>query len=324
MCSGYAAEIELHGPREDTSGKQYQVRISGRILPGDAKKLSAFLTSNRVTMSILNSPGGDVFEAIRMGEIIGLMRIQTMVEARGSCASACFFIWIHGFLRLAAPPEYSNRIGRLGLHRPFLLNSENSTASLAAQTNLMRYAAAYLQTKFIPGRLIDFMMNRPSNDIYWLTYEDIDELGEVPPDLEELYISKCKFDRKLVLQRAKAKREDGPLFEKLDAEFVRVEDCRSELNHQSRREWQAKLLSGWLPPNPFQPQTKQEKFKPDTAEARKVSQAHPDWEKLVTTGAFKRWKSAQPIGIQELGESEKASDAIRMLDLYKRDLKDGK
>ena len=54
-----------------------------------------------------------------------------------------------------------------------------------------------LEANLIPRRLIDEMMSRPSNDIYWLSNDDLYELSKSPPALEQLYLSKCGVDTRL-------------------------------------------------------------------------------------------------------------------------------
>jgi len=46
----------------------------------------------------------------------------------------------------------------------------------------MRAVRDRLENELIPRRLIDIMMSRPSNDIYWLTADDLLELGDYAPE----------------------------------------------------------------------------------------------------------------------------------------------
>ena len=50
---------------------------------------------------------------------------------------------------------------------------------------------AYLVKAGVGHSLIDKMMSHASNDIYWLSAEDIRTLGNFSPGLEEQLISKC-------------------------------------------------------------------------------------------------------------------------------------
>lgn len=50
-----------------------------------------------------------------------------------------------------------------------------------------------------------------------------------------------------------------------------------------------------------------------------VFRAHPGWLDLIQTPGFLNWKHSQTVAVQALAGSAKTSDAILMLDLYKRD-----
>jgi Skp family chaperone for outer membrane proteins len=50
-----------------------------------------------------------------------------------------------------------------------------------------------------------------------------------------------------------------------------------------------------------------------------VEEKHPGWGKAVNTQNFKNWLSRQPESLKRLSGSDKAEDAITLLDLYKRD-----
>jgi S1-C subfamily serine protease len=50
-----------------------------------------------------------------------------------------------------------------------------------------------------------------------------------------------------------------------------------------------------------------------------VDQAHPGWRVLVKTQDFGTWYRDQPADVQRLSSSHRASDAVLMLTLYKRD-----
>jgi hypothetical protein len=54
-------------------------------------------------------------------------------------------------------------------------------------------------------------------------------------------------------------------------------------------------------------------------EKAKVEQAHPHWEQTVRSPRFSQWRNTQPASVKALANSDKAEDAVLMLDLYKRD-----
>lgn len=56
------------------------------------------------------------------------------------------------------------------------------------------------------------------------------------------------------------------------------------------------------------------------AEEAKVELAHPGWIDLVRTNQFSTWVKSQPASVRRLTQSDRAEDAILVLDLYKRDV----
>jgi len=54
-----------------------------------------------------------------------------------------------------------------------------------------------------------------------------------------------------------------------------------------------------------------------SAEATRVDAAHPGWQQIVRTQDFKDWLTLQQPPIQRLTASQRADDAILLLDLYK-------
>jgi len=52
-------------------------------------------------------------------------------------------------------------------------------------------------------------------------------------------------------------------------------------------------------------------------EFTRVDSSHPDWEDTVKTPDFKAWLTTQPTDVQALAASDKARDAIKLLDAFK-------
>ena len=128
---------------------------------------------------------------------------------------------------------------QIGLHRPYMKIMDNDDKSLSNQSKLMQNVDAYLVTKGVPRRLIDLMMSRASNDVYWMTNEDYGEIGESPLDLEELYISKCNDNRKkLYAQINVAKSNNNKNLVNLLYEYVgKINGCIDRLNEDARRRY---------------------------------------------------------------------------------------
>lgn len=59
----------------------------------------------------------------------------------------------------------------------------------------MRRVRTYLKDKGVPQSLVDEMMSRPSNDVYWLTEKDLEMIGSYSPGVEEVLIKRCGYRR---------------------------------------------------------------------------------------------------------------------------------
>ena len=194
---------------------QFKVLVAGEIMQGDSAKLEQMLDSVKFARAvILDSPGGSVAAAIALAEEVKRRKLETEVIPGGICASSCFLIFISGSPRRASGselmgdrtaqieklrlsqggrPDFPFRpAGFVGIHRPYFRAESGSTN---AQSHLMRALTSYLEENMLSRRLIDLMMSRPSNDIYWLSEADLIEMGPYGPDAEELLIRKCDYDR---------------------------------------------------------------------------------------------------------------------------------
>jgi hypothetical protein len=229
----------------------YVLSITGTIQSGDAERLArTFARVTRIKEIRLASRGGDVVEAVLMGEVIRAMRLHTVVATNETCASACFFLWLNGSRRLA-----NHGLGRLGLHSPFLQNPSNTEGSRTAQANLANAVTGYLEDRRVPRKFIDLMMSRPSSQFYWLSGADLLEIGTTPPELEELYLAQChgSVGGLTARRRAAQRAHDAGTMKEIDARMSGLVQCRSRLDDEVRAATVQELRNGWRPPPPFQP-----------------------------------------------------------------------
>lgn len=246
-----AADIALTTTKRGTPA----LSLQGEIVTGDYQKLkSMYLKLELGTILYLDSPGGDLSEAMRMGQLIRLLQVQTTVEKDKVCASACFFIYLGGAGRSAAgaisgqPIPLGLSAGYLGLHRPFLAAPSGASESLERQSTAMKRVRVYLEGFLVSNRLIDLMMSRPSNDIYWLSDDDLEELGDYPPELEELYISRCGYNRK-IFKMIYASKSSGNLEQtkNLQNSLKQTNICIAQFQQNAFELGMTKLRSGWRP-----------------------------------------------------------------------------
>src|SRR5437879_3563961 len=95
------------------------ILISGEITRADADRIKSLMPLLKnaegkalTPVVLLDSTGGDVLEAIRIGAFLREEQAWTVVEKDASCASACVLILAAGVHR----DVYGG--ARLGLHRP--------------------------------------------------------------------------------------------------------------------------------------------------------------------------------------------------------------
>lgn len=310
--------------RTELRNNIYQINIEGTIQRGDADNFIRLIFSSKPGSVFrrvgLNSNGGDVDEAIKLASLVEQLRLRTKVNPGGVCASACFFIWVVGEPHNATSQISSQYLGRVGLHRPYLKNPKNDPKSLETQGVLQKQIANFLSEKLIPNRLIDLMMTRPSNDIYWLTKQDLDELGEYSAPVEELYINKCQYNRKhdymlAELDLQNRHEEFARLKRKVDAS----DDCLGEISFERGLEGLKSFVAkyGKL----YATEQKNNLPNSEDDESALVDRVHPNWMSIVKTQKFRNWYDSQSLDIQKLSQSPKAVDAIKMLDKFKADTK---
>ena len=188
---------------------------------------------------------------MRIAELVKNMHIDVKVAKGGYCVSACFFVFLEGNFRTSSsanddgslPPQAKREKirGFVGIHRPYLKSPSSDLSSTKKQEEMMRKVRGYLASKAVPQHLIDEMMARPSNDIYWLKERDSELIGELNAGDEEALIARCGFKR--IAVRINENWSD-------DREN-RLSECESdywiEQYHPLQHEFMAKLRTGWRP-----------------------------------------------------------------------------
>jgi hypothetical protein len=153
----------------------------------------------RITIC-LNSKGGNIAEAMKIGKVVRDMLLSTetgfCVDSRNKpdnkCMSACFFIWVAGVDRNAIFVEPRNP---LGIHRLYF-DSEyykglSSDKAEIEYKKVKNEAKKYLEEMGVPDYYFDKMLNIPSNEVYILAKEEVDNLKGRIPYYEQYLFSKC-------------------------------------------------------------------------------------------------------------------------------------
>lgn len=223
------------------------ILLTGKIVQGDLNKIIKIIQNNDVIGVVLDSKGGDLEEAIKIAQVVKELNLAVIVEKDATCGSACFFIFIAGNNRLAAGIEMKGTNidgGFIAIHRPYLANPNSSKESINKQTNIMRKVSTYLDNEMIPRKFIDMMMSRSSVDAYWLTTDDLNELGNYPASIEELYIAKCNYRMETLIQLNTAMKKGD---EDAKAKFKEIGNCIADINIETYNEGKRKIIKGWKP-----------------------------------------------------------------------------
>jgi hypothetical protein len=223
-------------PFGDGQVKKAAVLLKGEILPGDLERLIQFAVHNAIDLAneyfILSSPGGDVSEALKIGELVKSLYVTVWVGPdTGQCASACFIIFASAVNRYALT-------GLVGIHRPYvdrtrlrLLSPKNVEA---LENKALLDAENYLHQLRVPSYLVDKMFQHASSEIYWLSNEDlVSELGTRPAWYEEFLIARCGFDKE---GEQRYMRDPAAFGDVLRNMLIPVEQCGERLTRSEALE----------------------------------------------------------------------------------------
>ena len=210
-----AATFEARCDDEARATGGCSILMTGKIEKGDRDRLLRVLRtplkdSHFFRTLLLNSPGGEVQEALLLSDIVVRAALDTSTYSlsvpefkplSAICVSACFLVWVAGAERNQASFAFAVKRGQhgIGLHRPFFAADQYAQldANTAAQRQQELFAKirAYLRRFDIPDAMVDEMMKRSSQEILWLSArEDPFVLSARAPWFEELMIARCKFD----------------------------------------------------------------------------------------------------------------------------------
>jgi hypothetical protein len=196
-----AAEIRVDPSREAPKG----AILEGKIEAGDFDKFKRFILNGDNAVEIyLASPGGNLGEAIKIGLLVRMLKLSTVVPSKAltnqsrnvvaarhnvkdpaadyMCASACFFIFVAGIHR--SSDNFGPAI--LGIHRPSLSASDLKRLSLdqatAADDQMRMTVENYLKAMDVPGKYAENMYSVPMGKIRWIRSDEFqtDFRGFIP------------------------------------------------------------------------------------------------------------------------------------------------
>lgn len=175
--------------------KGYGVLVSGEIKKGDVAKLALFLldnTNTNLSTVFLNSSGGDVLEALVIGEMMRENFSATVVPESAMCFSACTILWAAGVDRYLG-----GRNSKLGFHRlSFKRREIDVRKSQAVTSSVSQLVADFFRKVALPPLLIEKMDQTPPTDIYvvdarWLVEHDLDRAISYQPAFLDVVEKEC-------------------------------------------------------------------------------------------------------------------------------------
>jgi hypothetical protein len=92
-----ALEISQHEAKD--SAEVNAILLKGKIMPGDTFDLQVYIASLPKKPNIvvyLNSPGGNLHEGMKLGQFFFQNKIETVVESKTACTSACALAFLGG------------------------------------------------------------------------------------------------------------------------------------------------------------------------------------------------------------------------------------
>ncbi len=219
------------------------IAIEGEIKPGDYKKfllfrLDLFLKSKVVGNHVfLDSPGGNVEEALEFAEFFSTYLFSTYVLDGKSCFSACTIIWAGGVERNL------ERTGRLGFHRLSFKEKEldiQKTKSALTPANLK--VIAFFKEVGFPNSIIEKMNETAPTDLFiidlrWLINQDLITAISYQPIFLDVVEKRCGVNPTTAPFKSNQSYTDD-----IKVKFSKWLDCAEKVKDANRELQHAKTM----------------------------------------------------------------------------------
>ena len=203
----------------------YDIVLEGTISPGDYDKLRDLIDPGcgvlkyngrlESTSIFLASPGGSLTEAMKIGRLIRALRWETRIpfdypanlrrkiEAAISlknsnsflCTSACFFVFVAGFMRSDDFPSPGiNPV--LGIHRPHLSDADlkvlSASQAMASAAEVRTVVEMYLKEMAVSLKYADLMFSIPRDKVRLISRAEFDaDLSGYVPEIKDWINARC-------------------------------------------------------------------------------------------------------------------------------------
>ncbi len=168
-ASAFAAEINVIECVDDCLAYDGFIFISGEIEEGDLAVIKAKFAGTKPTLPgrysvIIDSTGGNLYEAFAMGKWFREHAPSIAVAKDGRCLSSCVFILAAGKRKF---PE-----GKIGIHRPYFTQNPHMSLQLAID-KMLTDSTDYLKSMNIPASLSEDMFSILPEEMKILTKTDL-------------------------------------------------------------------------------------------------------------------------------------------------------
>ncbi|BCD88169.1 hypothetical protein PSm6_45760 [Pseudomonas solani] len=168
LCSAAAfARVEVEAVQHK-SGPMLVAKVSEDIAPGDYDALMKGVLGHPGKFArkivILDSIGGSVPEAIRMGRLLRETGFDALVPSTGLCQGTCVYLLAAGRGKMVR--------GSVGLHRPYYAHGDSSRDQ-ALYKGVRYNSAAYFKEMNIPPSLLEDMQRIDPRQMRVLSASDL-------------------------------------------------------------------------------------------------------------------------------------------------------
>jgi len=225
-----AAALDISKHAKD-SPEINAVLLKGTVTDGDAYELKTYLNKlpkKAMTVVYLDSPGGNLREGLKLGNLFFERKIETVVDEKASCTSACALAFLGGRGTNDKPMRAKVSTGKVGFHsftRDFNDNITYSAGDLKTvlqrtQTEVFNIAE-YLRGIETNMDVLRIMLGAPSSAMNFISDDDAIELNiqvwdaksgkhvDPAPVLERL--AKARAEAKIAAAQPTAPGTPGPV-----------------------------------------------------------------------------------------------------------------
>jgi hypothetical protein len=145
------------------------IEIDGEIGSETLRSLRDLVGTHEIDVLSLNSPGGIIEPATRIGAIVEEQRIATYVATR--CESACTLVAFSG------AQLYVSRRAQFGFHQGSVVAREKSQIGRFLSAQATMELEEGLRALGIPDEVLEYVRNTPPGEMRYLDGERLLQLG---------------------------------------------------------------------------------------------------------------------------------------------------